>query len=77
MEVLYPHCVGLDVHKDSVVACVRHMVEGKVTNYGCEDLQDHDFGTDVAIGLAFVGGLYAHRDGSDGRLLEAGLAHSG
>jgi transposase len=31
MEVLYPHCAGLDVHKDSVVACVRHMVEGKVT----------------------------------------------
>jgi transposase len=31
MEVLYPHCAGLDVHKDSVVACVRHMVDGKVT----------------------------------------------
>lgn len=31
MEVLYPHCAGLDVHKDSVVACVRHGVGGKVT----------------------------------------------
>jgi transposase len=31
MEVLYPHCAGLDVHKDAVVACVRHMVDGKVT----------------------------------------------
>ena len=31
MEVLHPHCAGLDIHKDSVVACVRHMVEGKVT----------------------------------------------
>ncbi len=30
MEVLHPHCAGLDVHKDSVVACVRHMVEGKI-----------------------------------------------
>ena len=30
MEVLYPHCAGLDVHKESVVACVRHMVDGKV-----------------------------------------------
>lgn len=30
MEVLHPHCAGLDVHKDTVVACVRHMVEGKV-----------------------------------------------
>ena len=32
MEVLYPHCAGLDVHKDSVVVCVRHMADGKVTN---------------------------------------------
>lgn len=30
MEVLYPHCAGLDVHKDTVVACVRHMHEGTV-----------------------------------------------
>lgn len=30
MEVLHPHCAGLDVHKDTVVACVRHMVNGTV-----------------------------------------------
>ena len=30
MEVLHPHCAGLDVHKDTVVACVRHMVDGAV-----------------------------------------------
>jgi transposase len=30
MEVLHPHCAGLDVHKDSVVACVRHMMGGAV-----------------------------------------------
>ena len=30
MEVLYPHCPGLDVHKETVVACVRHMVNGTV-----------------------------------------------
>ena len=30
MEVLYPHCAGLDVHKDTVVACVRHMADGEV-----------------------------------------------
>ena len=29
MEVLYSHCAGLDVHKETVVACVRHM-EGHV-----------------------------------------------
>jgi transposase len=30
MEVLHPHCAGLDVHKESVVACVRHMADGKI-----------------------------------------------
>ena len=30
MEVLYPHCAGLDVHKDTVVACARHMANGLV-----------------------------------------------
>jgi transposase len=30
MELLYPHCAGLDVHKDSVVVCARHMEDGKV-----------------------------------------------
>jgi len=28
MEVLYPHCAGLDVHKDTVVACVRLAANG-------------------------------------------------
>lgn len=31
MELLHPHCAGLDIHKETVVACIRHMVEGKVT----------------------------------------------
>jgi len=30
MEVLYPDCAGLDVHKDTVVACGRHMANGEV-----------------------------------------------
>jgi transposase len=30
MEVLYPHCAGLDVHTETVVACVRHMSHGVV-----------------------------------------------
>lgn len=30
MEVLHLNCAGLDVHKDSVVAAVRHMVGGEV-----------------------------------------------
>ena len=31
MELLQPHCAGLDVHKDTVVACIHHTVDGKVT----------------------------------------------
>ncbi len=26
MEVLHPRCAGLDVHKDTVVACVRCVI---------------------------------------------------
>ena len=32
MEILHPHCAGLDVHKESVVACVRHAADSKVTS---------------------------------------------
>jgi transposase len=28
MDLLHPHCAGLDVHKDTVVACVRHHLPG-------------------------------------------------
>lgn len=31
MEVLYPRCAGIDVHKEVVVACARAAVDGKVT----------------------------------------------
>lgn len=30
MEVLSPHCAGLDVHKETVVACVRHVTTSKI-----------------------------------------------
>lgn len=30
MEVLYANCAGLDIHKDTVVACSRRMIDGKV-----------------------------------------------
>lgn len=30
MEVLHPKCAGLDVHKDSVVACARSTTQGRV-----------------------------------------------
>ena len=30
MEVLYPRCCGLDVHKETVTACLRLVMDGKV-----------------------------------------------
>jgi len=30
MDLLHPLCAGLDVHKDTVVACLRRVVDGKV-----------------------------------------------
>jgi transposase len=30
MEVLYPRCAGLDIHKDTVVACARVVEQGEV-----------------------------------------------
>src|SRR4051812_25686548 len=33
MEVLHPRCAGLDVHKDSVVACVRLAEGGRVERH--------------------------------------------
>ncbi len=28
MDVMYPHCAGLDVHKARITACVRHLLSG-------------------------------------------------
>ena len=30
MDVIHQRCAGLDVHKESVVACVRLVIDGKV-----------------------------------------------
>ena len=31
MDVVYARCAGLDVHKETVVACVRVILGGKTT----------------------------------------------
>ena len=48
VEVLYPHCAGLDVHKDSVVACAR-LQEGAVTQQEVET-----FGTTTTALIALA-----------------------
>jgi transposase len=42
MEVMFPHCAGLDVHRDTVVACVRLVLDGVVS------VEVRTFGTTTA-----------------------------
>ena len=46
MEVIYPRCAGLDVHKESVVACARRVEAGKINR------EVRTFGTATAELLA-------------------------
>ena len=55
MEVLHPHCAGLDVHKDTVVACVRHIVDDSVKR------EIRSFNTTTADLLALAQWLAAER----------------
>src|SRR5262245_5966128 len=90
MEVLYPRCAGLDVHKDTVVAAVRcvsaprhHEVRRfATTTTGLLALADwlttHGC-THVAMEATGVSRWRppASRDGGHRRLLEAHLARAG
>jgi transposase len=55
MEVIHPCCCGLDVHKDTVVACVRRAGPG-----GGIDQQVRTFGTTTA-GLLALGDWLVER----------------
>ena len=76
MEVIHERCAGLDVHKETVVACLRvrerDEVRREVRRWATTTRELLELG-----GLAAAGGLHARRDGSDRRLLEAGVAHAG
>src|SRR5262245_36571751 len=74
MDVLHPRGCGLDVHKATVVACVCRVVDGKTVK------ETRTFATTTASLIALSEWLtetqmYARRNGSDGCLLEACLAH--
>src|SRR5262249_45468389 len=54
MDILHPRCAGLDVHKDTVVACVRHCTpQGQVTQ------QTRTFATHTAALLSLLDWLRA------------------
>ena len=54
MEVLYPRCAGLDVHKNSVVACARVVEAGRVEQFV------ETFGTTTSALLALSDWLAKH-----------------
>jgi len=55
MEVLYPRCAGLDVHRDTVVACARIMTEGRIEQHV------ETFGTTTSELLRLLEWLSRHR----------------
>src|SRR5271154_6883497 len=61
MELLHRRCCGLDVHKETVVAC----------------LPDDHGGSSALVGMVGGKRVHACGDGGNRRLLEAGVAHSG
>jgi hypothetical protein len=75
MELLHRRCCGLDVHKETVVACLRLVSHGKVTT------EVRTFKTTTADLLQLSEWLgkrvHACGHGGDRRLLEAGVAHLG
>ena len=75
MDILYERVAGLDVHKDTVVACVRIVADGK-TNAGVPDVCDHDGAACGAESVARRMPMHARGDGGDGCLLDAGVQDS-
>jgi hypothetical protein len=74
MQVLYPRCCALDVHK-TVVACLRLVIDGKVVKE--TRIFETTTASLIALWIGWPRTNHAYRHGSDGRLLEAGMAHLG
>jgi hypothetical protein len=69
MEVMYERVAGLDVHKQTVVACVRLMVGRKAVRE-CRGLRHDDGQPDGLAGVAERVAMQPRGDGSDGGLLD-------
>jgi hypothetical protein len=73
MEVIHPRCGGLDVHKETVVACVHLALGDKVTR----EVRTFETTTSgLRLLLAWLTELGCTHVGGDRGLLEAGLEHS-
>jgi hypothetical protein len=75
MELLHRRCCGLDVHNKTVVACLRLVSDGQVTTkVWTFQMTTADL---ALVGVAGDKRLRACGDGSDPRLLEAGVTYFG
>ena len=72
MEVIHERVAGLDVHKDSVVACVRIMSEGKAKRE-CRTFETTTAGLEALRDWLTSCEVHAGGDGGDRGLLDAGL----
>jgi hypothetical protein len=71
MDILYPRCAGLDVHKDSVMAAVRIAAAGAVKT----DVRTFDTTTPGLLALSGWPSTAAPTSPGNRGVLEAGLAH--
>src|SRR5882757_1889142 len=75
MEVLYPRCCGLDVHKSSITACVLIAQSGKplkhIRRFGCTTRELRE----LVVWLQGFGVEHV-ADGIHGRLLETCVERS-
>jgi hypothetical protein len=72
MDVMHRRVAGLDVHKETVVACVR--VDGRPqANARMPNFHHHDTGSVGIAGVVDGEPGHACRDGSDRRVLDAGV----
>ena len=76
MDILDMRCAGLDIHRDTIVACVRLAEAGGVVRL-VEGLRHHHHGAGAALRMAGRPWRHVHRDGSNRRVLEAGLGRPG
>lgn len=70
MEVIHSRCAGLDVHKDTVVACARR-AKGREVKRRPGAFPDDDERPLAAGQLAPRRGLHSCGDGGDRGVLEA------
>ena len=91
MDILYTRCAGLDIHRDTIVACVRLTEAGSVVRFvetfattttELERLSDwlsghNHHGDGAALTMADRPRRHVHRDGGHRRVLEAGLGRLG